>query len=69
MLPESLSALVKVMVTAVPAIGLKRPLRRLATEGRLSAIPANESAPPGAAAGGATGTFVVKEPAPVRPGR
>jgi hypothetical protein len=69
MLPESLSAVVRVMVTLVFATGANSPVNRFKSDGRVSATPAKERLPFGVAGGGGVGTVVAKEPAPARPGR
>ena len=69
MLPESLSPLVRVMVTLVFSTGANNPVSRFNADGRVSAAPANDRLPFGVAGGGGFGTMVAKEPAPARPGR
>jgi len=69
MFPGSLSPVVKVMVMVVPAPGVNKPVRRLDSDGLVSAAPANDRLPFGVAGGGSVGTMVSRDPAPVSPGR
>ena len=69
MLPESLRALVRVIVTVELAIGVNRPLNRFDRDGRVSSAPANERLPFGVAGGGSVGTTWLNQPAPASPGR